>query len=475
MSNQALGSQMSRWCEQEFDEIDFGDERLNQRLIQTATELAQLPQAPINQACQTPSSVKGAYRLFANEKCESAEILQAHVQKTSERIEGYRKVFVIQDTSFLDFGKHKKTQGLGPIAGMHKKNNGGLIVHSALVVGEDGVSLGLLDQRIWARQNPWLNQMWKGKRESAKWIQTLEQTSRLIAQEQVQAITIADRESDFNELLEQTHELGDLPFVIRARKGRVVLDLEQDLEHQRSLMRSLQDQGVALSELIRVPDKRPKRAQTWDGTYRDAQVNLYFGQVRIALKEKEKGEKRSLPLFCVLVMEESPPQNTEPVLWILLTNVPVRSVDDAIERVHWYQQRWHIESFHKVLKSGCTVESCRLESAEKLERYITLMSIVAWKLYWLTHLSRAKPNESCEQALEPIQWKVLYARLYPGKPFPAHPPTLRQAVHGIGRLGGFMGRKSDGEPGIITLWRGYQRLQDMVNGFELIQNLKRCG
>jgi len=139
--------------------------------------------------------------------------------------------------------------------------------------------------------------------------------------------------------------------------------------------------------------------------------------------------------------------------------------------VQWYSYRWLIERYHYVLKSGCGIEKLQLETAHRIEMALATYSIVAWRLLWLTYLARCQPDTSCEQVLEPHEWQVLYAtlhhQLYPHKA----PPTLADVVNWIAQLGGFLGRKHDGSPGVKVLWRGLTRLHDLVEGWQLCQSL----
>src|SRR5688572_27628224 len=142
-------------------------------------------------------------------------------------------------------------------------------------------------------------------------------------------------------------------------------------------------------------------------------------------------------------------------------NIAVNNFKSAVERIEWYCQRWAIELYHKVLKSGCRVEDCLLETATRLKRYLALMCVVAWRLFWLTHINRQNPDASCRTILAEHEWQALYCRINKTTELPKKPPTVGQAVRWIAQLGGFLGRKSDGEPGITVIWRGWQRLNDI--------------
>ena len=152
--------------------------------------------------------------------------------------------------------------------------------------------------------------------------------------------------------------------------------------------------------------------------------------------------------------------------WLLATTLSVENLEDALKCVQWYAYRWTIERFHFVLKSGCKIEERQLETVEAMERAIPVFSIVAWRLLWLTLQARATPDVPCTMILEEFEWKVLCVTVHARRrQLPAKPPTLREAVRMVAQLGGFLGRKCDGEPGPQTLWRGLRRLHDLSEGW----------
>lgn len=141
--------------------------------------------------------------------------------------------------------------------------------------------------------------------------------------------------------------------------------------------------------------------------------------------------------------------------------------DDAMQAVAWYALRWLVERYHYVLKSGCRVERLQWETAERLQRALATSAVVAWRLLWLTYGARRHPEASCEAVLPRESWQVLHQVVPKTTTIPAAPPSLREAVRQIARLGGFLARKGDGEPGVKTIWRGLRRLDDVVTGFRL--------
>ena len=161
---------------------------------------------------------------------------------------------------------------------------------------------------------------------------------------------------------------------------------------------------------------------------------------------------------------------------MLLTNLKVDSFEEACEKIRWYGLRWRIEMFFKVIKSGLRVEACRLAHGERLARYLTIMSIVAWRLFMITIIGRTDPKQCCASLLTRNQWKILISKTTRRSDIPDKPPTIEEAVACIAKLGGHLGRKGDGPPGTLTLWRGWKRLIALVEGAELANGIDHtCG
>ena len=178
----------------------------------------------------------------------------------------------------------------------------------------------------------------------------------------------------------------------------------------------------------------------------------------------------------VFVKEFNAPKDVEALEWMLLTDIPIKKEEDAIQVINLYKIRWVVEEYHKILKSGCTIEKCRLQTAERLIRYISLMSVIAWRLYYITHVARNSDcNASCTKILAEDEWKALYLKMNPTKLLPNEPPTITQVIRWIAKLGGFLGRKRDNNPGITVIWRGWARFMEIVDNYILFYNPKLVG
>lgn len=445
------------WCEEEFGSVELGDKRLDKRLIATAVKLTMQPTAPINQACEDWAATKASYRLFDNDKVTEEKILEPHQLQTQKRMKRYPLVLAVQDTTYLNYTSHPQTKGLGPI-GTEEQDLSGFVMHPTLVLTPAGLPLGILTQEIWARPEdaPKLSKNEKKnlpieKKESYKWLKGLEKTVALTP-EGVKVVSVCDRGADVFEFFVRADEL-ETGILIRATQDRALVDGETG-----KLWAAAEAAPITGHLKVDVPAKNnePKR---------EAVVSVRFCSVTLRPPWRPKlPEKAPLPavtVYVVLTQEVDPPAGVTPLEWLLLTNVPVHSFEDAVERVKWYRCRWHIEVYFKVLKSGCKVEDCRLKTADRLKRYLTLSCIIAWRLYWLTHINRHYPDAPCIVILAEHEWQALYAAIHRTTVLPQKMPTVRQAVRWIAQLGGFLARKRDGEPGVTTIWRGWQRLNDI--------------
>ncbi len=454
------------WVTQEFDGVDLADKRLDRRLIKTAQQLASSPTAFINEACGDWASTQAAYRLFDNPKASAQAILKPHIDATVKRMAAQGgPVLAIQDTVFFSYGAHPKTRGLGPIGKSNSAGEHGLIMHNALALTTAGVPLGVLSQTIWARRAvPEEGHQEKVERlqctaieeqESSKWLVALRETVAHTPPA-VTVITVADRESDFFEFITAAQELHAL-LLIRARTDRQLV--AEDSEGYTSILEALTSVPVLGAVTVEIPSNGKRKARTASVEVRIAQVTIKPPQRRGAAKASASMEPVTVNV--IAATEAHPPTGSEALSWVLLTNWPLRNFADAAKMIDWYGRRWAIETWHKVLKSGCTVEDCLLETAARLTRYLTLFSIIAVRLMHVAYVARVQPHAPATEVFSRAEIEALYIRVSQALPPPA-PPTLREVVRMIGRLGGHLGRKGDGEPGLTVLWRGWLRLYEDV-------------
>jgi len=450
------------WSEREFATSRFGDKRLKSRLIKLAKQFSDKPLSSINQAGEDWADAKAAYRFFDNEKVGEDEILAPHLLRTQERMRGYGLVLAVQDTTEVDYSTHVATTGLGPI-GNHGGSAAGLMMHTTVAFTEEGLPLGLIAQDVWSRPHEPREKEKKSVRieekESYKWIKALEKTAHSTPAN-VPLITLGDREADVYELLLRAEQLA-AKYVIRAAQDR-------RLENETSLLweQLAQPKVAGRIELeVAAQENRPKRI---------AKAEVRFASVSIRapqrLKELRMEGWKEVSIWAVWVKEKNAPKDVEPIEWMLLTNVEVKDFADAVQRIDWYRIRFSIEVYHKVLKSGCHVEASRLMTAARLKKHLALLCVIGWRLFWMTFLNRTDPAAACRLILAEHEWKALYCRIHKSNQLPDKVPTVREAVRWIARLGGFLGRKADKEPGVTVVWRGWQRLTDMAEDWLIFRS-----
>lgn len=449
----------SDWVEHEFKYINLGDERLAKRQCTIVEDFAKQPDAPIPKVCSSWAKTKGAYRFFNNHRVEANAMILSHYQSTVERIGQHEVVLVVNDTTSLNYTSHPETQGLGTIGSEHDL---GIMVHDTMALTPEGVALGLVDLQNWTRPPDEFGKKHRRKelpieqKESCKWLRSFEAVQRI--QKKVPKTTlvcISDRESDVFELfqLASTDEEGP-ELLIRAQHNRCVNHPEK------YLWDFMISQQVIGTYVVEVPRKKKQPA-------RRAELAIRFAQVTLKSPiKRSKCHSNSVTIWAILAEEKNPPSNVEPICWLLLTTIPIRTLEEAIEKIQWYTIRWQIELFHKVLKSGCRVEKRQLETVEQLIRCLMVDVVVAWRILLLTKLGREVPELPCTVVFDEYEWKALYYFVNKTSRLPAKEPTLQEAIRMVAKLGGFLGRKCDGEPGSITIWRGLIRLNDIVEAWQ---------
>lgn len=448
------------WSSQELAGVELGDVRLDLRLMEMVERLAKHLDESLPEAFGSWAEIKGAYRLWENRRVRWQDILKPHVASTVKRCGQHAVVLAIQDTTEINLTHHPATTGLGHLG---RSSCRGALLHTCLAVTPQAQVLGVLDQQMWARPLKEFGKKHKrhqrptSEKESQRWIDGLTAiASALDGHSQV--VVVADRESDFYDFFRAPRPAGVELLVRVAQQSRRV-DHEE-----RTVKKALEAAPVAGNLVIDVPRAPGRKA-------RQARLNVRFLQLVCGPPQLRRRDL-SLPkvtLSWLLVDEPAPPLGVRPIRWLLATTLPVDSLADAALYVSYYTRRWLIERWHYTLKSGCQVEERLLESLENVERMLATMSIVAWRVMWLVYESRERPDQPCTVILCQPEWQALHAfthRRHP-QPLPIKPPTLKEAVRMIAMLGGFLGRKGDGDPGLKTVWKGLARLSDITTGWLL--------
>jgi hypothetical protein len=462
------------WCSKEFRFINLGDQRLNRRFLKVASDLLNNPSKPIHRACNGWSQSKAAYRLFDNKNLHEVTLLQLHQQEAFKRAQESDEILLaIQDTTILNYTHHPKKKGVNKInknVGFEKPTTG-FFLHNTLLITEKGCPYGLIDQKIY-QHNPEEKAHHKQRpiteKQSFRWIESLQKTKSLFQDRTV--VTVSDRESDFFEFFLEAHEI-DAKVLVRAKNDRILFQNLSGDEHQ-TLWPYMSQIVLGGMHTIELPARQNQPERIVNLEVRYAQINLKPPQRYPRAKEKVL---YPITLQVVWLYESDSPCGIEPLEWMLLTNTPVNSIKDAICIANWYRLRWQIECYHRILKSGCKIEECRLETYERLKKYVRLKSIIAYRLFYLTMINRVEPDKPCNQILEDHEWKALCCHIAKTKKPPLQPPSIREAVRMIAKLGGFLGRKSDKEPGMSYMWDGWGKLT-LIADFWLSNNPEvNCG
>jgi hypothetical protein len=444
----------TEWIEVEMVTLELKDRRRNRRVVQMIGQLSANPTASIPKACGNAADTKAAYRALGSEEISAEEIRLAHARATAERTRGLQRVIVAQDTFALSLSTCPETEGLGPLG---KAGTRGLFVHSGLVVTQEGLPLGIVHQQVWAREEDERKRHTRRKRlieekESFRWLETVDAVESLLPRD-LEVWVAGDREADIFELFAMPRRPG-LHLVVRAAHDRKVEGAETQYLHEAV------EKSPVLGEMeVAVPRSRKRGPRT-------AKLQVQACTLKLVPPRNHLGREdlSPVPVSVVRVREmETTPEGEEPIEWMIITTVPVRSLAKAVEIVEAYAQRWKVERYHYVLKSGCGVEKLQLGSAERIERALSIYNVVAWRLLYMTYVARVAPETPCTAVLEDDEWKALFVvgSKRPSPP-PEKAPTVREAVRMVAMLGGFQGRKGDGEPGIQSIWTGFRRLMDFT-------------
>ena len=443
------------WAEEEFGGAELGDQRRVKRLEEIARDFYAHPEGSVPQACQSRAKAKAVYRFFDNRNISMEKILAPHYKSTLGRIRKEKVVLAVQDTTSLNYSAHPATENLGFI-GSAKDGPIGLLVHDTMAFTLEGTPLGLLDVQSWARNPADFGKKHERhklpieQKESNKWLKSF--ASVQAAQKKcpdTQLVSVGDREADIYELFHAALSDPQGPkLLVRAAQNRLVAD------EQGKLLEYVAGQASSGTQVVTVPRKGKQRA-------REAVLEIRYTEVRLKAPASKAGGK-DISIWAVLAHEVEVPQGVTPLKWLLLTTIEVHSFEQAVEMLSWYCIRWGIEVYHKTLKSGCKIEERQLGNADRIEACLAIDMVVAWRIYHLTKLGREIPDMPCTVFFEEAEWKALVAYKTENPIPPKKTPTLREAMRMVASLGGFLGRKSDGNPGTKSLWLGLQQLDVMT-------------
>jgi len=459
------------WVETETAGCDLGDVRLNRRLEAMLQALGQRPGESLPTAFQDWSNTKAAYRFFSNGNISEDKILEGHFAASALRIRATDgPILILQDTTEFSFKRSAPEKvGFTKISTGRKLKEGrfqkhavcGLLMHASMAITPEGLPLGLTAAKFWSRSKFKGTAALKRKinptrvpieqKESMRWLDNLRLSTELTGAPE-RCVHVGDRESDIYELYCLSEELGT-GFLVRSCVDRLA-----------------EDGGTTIAKVM----AEVQSSGTHEVRFRDAQGKDHCAMlsvkhatmtVRPPIGKRRKYRHQNLQV--IHAEELNPPEGRAPVFWKLITNLPVTTHAEAVHKLDWYALRWKIETFFRTLKIGCRIEELRLATADRLANCIAMCCVVAWRVSWLTMLSREVSTASPDAVFTNAE-RSLLERVTP-ECKRKMTRDLNFYVRAVARLGGYLDRTSDAPPGTTVIWRGLSRLVDLVEGARLAE------
>ncbi len=465
-----------QWAEQTFGAVRLGDQRRTERAVAMACAIAHDPAASLPAQMQGEAELEAAYRFLQTPDVTYEQLIEPHLAQTRAGAREQAQVLLIQDTTEVDYQQHPTTTGLGPIGnGTHH----GFLLQSVLAVlpGSREV-LGLMHQEPFLRhpapQEETKRQREQRERESQVWERSVQAIGA--PPEGVHWIHVGDRYSDMFPFLQACRQ-QHCDFVVRAAQDRCVDLLVEQADAPRP-RRSHHRGGRSpeppqhLFEVVggwaAAGEHDLELEATKHCKARTAHVLISYGCLRLwPPRSQETSAQLPLVVWVVRVWEPQPPDGVEGLAWVLLTSVPIQTVEQAWERVDWYRARWVVEDYHRGLKTGCRIEQRQVQSYAGLRRLLGLLAPAAVRLLQLRAAARQRPEQPATGVLPTDLVQVVAALAQ----VPAAGLTAQQCWYTIARYGGYLHRRSGGPPGWQTLWKGWFYIQALLDGVHLAARL----
>ena len=454
------------WSQQLFGGSDLGDARRTARLVDVTARMAAQVGRSLAKSCEgNQAALLGGYRLIRNEAVEPEAIRSGGFEHVAQKAQRHQLLLAVEDSTSISY-THAAAAELGVTGSKPDVKRSGFLVHSVLLL--DAVSeqtIGLIEQQHWCRDRAGFGKKHLRKqrayedKESYKWEQASVQTSKRLGLAMERTLSICDRESDVYEYLLykcQQHQR----FVVRAQVDRKLL------HNELKLFEAMACTAPALCcYTVQIPQRGGRKA-------REAKLLLRGATLELLAPTGRTVSPGSLKVNVVLAEEIDAPTPLEPLSWVLLTTENVSSAEEARQVVRYYELRWRIEDYHKAWKSGVGVERQRFQCAKNLERMLVITAFLAVRLLQLRECLNApaaadRTETSCEAVLSEDEWKVLWLSTERKKPLPQAAPLATWAFYAIAKLGGFTDTKRTGRPGWDTIWHGWFRLQERLEGYQL--------
>lgn len=455
---------MQDWVGKELNSCSMADKRLVTRLGKVLDKLSADPERSIPAANDSWAETQGTYRFLSNAKVNLKDILSGHKNASIQRIQNEKVVLIPQDTTFFNFARQKDDNN--DLGGLTKYESDKQLLHVSAAFTPDRINLGVVDANLWKR--PEKAEGYNNRKvpieekESIRWLNHYKTACDIQeASPDTLVVSVADREGDIHEWftladgMEMDCQAG---YIVRAKCNRRI----ETTDDEYSTVWDHLNESKKLGEYkLNIPQRGKQKARTARIAVRAAPVNL-TGRVC--------DKKIPVEIYVVFAKEIKPPAGIRGVEWMLLTNIVIEAFDEARTIIEWYRARWEIEVFFRVLKGGCQAKFLRLETPERLENCLAVYLIVSWHIHNITMLSRSCGDIPCNKVFSDKEWKTIVIMKDKKKP-PKTPPSLYEVTRKLALLGGFIGRKGDGEPGVKAIWIGYQRLMGYIEAMDVAKLL----
>ena len=458
---------MDTWLDDELSACSFKDKRLWSRFVAITKALAGGCGRSIPQVCEHWCMTKATYRFLSNNRVDESEILSGHFKQTAARIEATSgPILVLHDTTEFTY-KRKHAEAIGftrKLPNPHKLPSPfdkklkacGIMMHGSLAITPEGLPLGVTAIKFWSRD------VFKGtnqnklkinptrvpitEKESTKWLDNLEATHNGSYVEPSRLVHIGDRENDIYEFYCRCVELGSY-FMIRCCVNRLANDT--------TLSEEMSSVGKHYKHTIHFYGK--------DGESLETTVDIKTKSLTLHAPIGKQSNYDDIEVTFVSAIESNKPKDRDRIRWTFLTNLPVNKKSDVLKLLDWYKQRWKIESYFKIMKSGLKVEESRLRASDRLSRLIAICCILAWRIQWMTLLNREDTKLAPQLVFDKLELRVLnhYYKDAGAR------PSLQEYICKLAMLGGYLNRETDPPPGSSLIWRGMNRLNDLRAGFQL--------
>lgn len=457
------------WVEEEFETIDLGDKRLNNRLIYIIEALGLAPGRTIPQSFKSWAEIKACYNFPKNDLVTEEKLLAPHIEKTLDRIREYPVVLLPSDTTDINFTTKRAMTGKERL----DNKQSGIWLHPTIAVTPERLTLGIVDVNFWHRKPEVAEKNAASgtardkapieEKESYRWLQSYLKACEIAkSAPETQVINITDREGDIIEIFEtalEQEKQGDFAyFIIRSQYDRCLEEKDEETKLQRKLRQRLKE-IASMGEVeftISPTEKRKGR-----------KVKQQIKAVNLTLKPGNKYKRsKKVKINAVMAIEENPPEGEEALVWVFITNLPINNFEDVCKVIKYYLCRWEIELFFKVLKSGCKIEERQLQTTDRMKNLISIFMILAWRVLYTMMLGRVCSEMSAGEVFEEAEWKSVYKIVNNKKALPRKPPKLGEFIILIAVLGGYVKQKGGEPPGVKTMWKGMARMVDFAIAWE---------